>query len=286
MLLNCKGKLREFHRAVIMGIINITPDSFYRGYLGEPESVILQRVQKMVDAGVEMIDVGGQSTRPGSLRIDADEELTRVLPVVTALCERFPDLIISIDTYHAVVAKKAVEAGASIINDISGGEMDPDMIPTAASLRVPYICMHMQGSPETMQESPGYENLLTDILDFFVLKLEACRKAGIHDVILDPGFGFGKTIDHNFHLLRNLEAFRLLKSPILVGLSRKSTVYKTLNVSPDEALNGTTVLNTLALLNGADILRVHDVDEARQAITLVERYKKAAPVTGAALNPS
>lgn len=273
--LNCRGKIVVMEKPLVMGILNATPDSFYEGHLYKQETEIYTLVKKMVDDGADIIDVGGQSTRPGSERISPDEEITRVLPIVNMIQEYFPAMIISIDTYSSKVAKAAVEAGASIVNDISAGEMDPQMISTVAALKIPYIFMHMQGTPETMQLQPYYEDVVTEVLDYFIAKTEQCKKAGITDLIIDPGFGFGKTVTHNFSLLKNLPAFSLLNHPILAGLSRKSTIYKTLHITAAEALNGTTVLNTLALQNGASILRVHDVKEAKEAIILFETYKKA-----------
>ena len=271
--LNCKGKLLSLEKPVIMGILNTTPDSFYEGHLDKGIETILHIAEKMITEGAAIIDIGGQSTRPGSLRIDADEELKRVLPVIEKLNQNFPSSIISIDTYHAKVAKEAVLAGASIVNDISAGTMDKEMIATVASLKnTPYICMHMKGSPENMQEQALYEDVVKEVLDFFIFKTEECRLAGINDVIVDPGFGFAKTIAHNFSLLKNLAVFSMLNRPILAGLSRKATIYKTLGVSAAEALNGSTVLNTMALLNGANILRVHDVKEAKEAVVLVNAY--------------
>ncbi len=273
--LNCRGKIIVMDKPLVMGILNATPDSFYEGHLFKPEDEISTLVKQMVDDGAAIIDVGGQSTRPGSKRIDSDEELKRVIPVIEMINKNFPGTIISIDTYSSKVAKAAIAAGAAIVNDISGGELDEDMLQTVAGLQAPYICMHMQGTPQSMQQQPQYNNVVTDVLDYFIAKTTQCKKAGIQDVIIDPGFGFGKTIEHNFSLLKNLQAFSMLGKPVLAGLSRKSTIYKTLNTTADKALNGTTVLNTIALHNGAAILRVHDVKEANETIALYEAYKKA-----------
>jgi dihydropteroate synthase len=270
--LNCKGKLFVIDEPVIMGIINATPDSFYKGHINDD---ILLLARQMIADGAAMLDIGGQSTRPGSERITVAEEIKRVLPVIEGIHKNFPDIIISIDTYSSKVAAAAIEAGASIVNDISAGNMDDAMIATVAALKVPYICMHMQGTPNTMQEQPHYNDVTKEVLDFFITKVGQCKKAGIMDIIIDPGFGFGKTITHNFSLLKKMEVFKILNTPILAGQSRKSTVYKTLNTTTENALNGTTVLNTLALNNGATILRVHDVKEAAEAITLFTAYKKA-----------
>jgi dihydropteroate synthase len=224
----------------------------------------------MIEAGASILDIGGQSTRPGSVRIGATEESDRVLPVIEALHKSFPETILSSDTYHASVARAAVHAGAGMVNDISGGNMDPGMLETVGSLHVPYVCMHMQGEPSTMQDRPQYEDITREVLDYFIRKIDECRQAGIADLILDPGFGFGKTIAHNFELFRNMEALHILERPILVGWSRKSSIWKTLGVSAAESLNGTTVMHTLAVLRGASMLRVHDVREAMEVIRLME----------------
>ncbi|HPH85200.1 MAG TPA: dihydropteroate synthase [Ferruginibacter sp.] len=275
--LNCKGKLVTAERPMLMGILNITPDSFYDGHLHNSETEILNLAGKMIADGADILDIGGQSSRPGSLRIPVEEELNRVIPAIRALHKRFPETLLSIDTYQSEVAKAAVAEGVHIVNDISAGEMDAAMINVVSKLGVPYICMHMKGRPENMHESPAYDDVTREVLDYFIAKVEVCKTAGIQDIIIDPGFGFGKTISHNFRLLKDLASFKMLGYPILAGLSRKSTIYKTLKVTAAEALNGTTVLNTLALQNGADIVRVHDVKEAREAILLMEAYKKSAP---------
>jgi dihydropteroate synthase len=267
--LNCNGRILAWEKPLIMGIINSTPDSFFEGSRFTGTDAILARVEKMLEDGADIIDIGGQSTRPGSTLLTAGEELQRVIGSVDALHRRFPEAFISIDTFYALVAKEAVAAGASIINDISAGSMDEAMISMAASLKVPYVLMHMKGKPDTMQQSAHYENVTGEVLDFFIHRMPALREAGIRDIIVDPGFGFGKTISHNFELLRNLSAFKMLECPILLGLSRKSTIYKTLGTGPEEALNGTTVLNTVGIENGASILRVHDVKEAREVVNLL-----------------
>ncbi|MDB5222107.1 MAG: folP [Chitinophagaceae bacterium] len=273
--LNCKGKLLVIDKPVVMGIINITPDSFYEGSRQQTNESILLQATKMINDGADIIDIGGQSTRPGSERISINEELGRVLPAIEIILQSFPGAVISVDTYQSQIAAACVGAGAAIINDISAGNMDSDMIPAVAKLGVSYICMHMKGMPGNMQEKPSYENVTKEVLDFFIQKTDECKRAGINDVIIDPGFGFGKNISHNFKLLKEMAAFKMLEKPILAGLSRKSTIYKTLGVTAAEALNGTTVLNTLALQNGANILRVHDVKEATEAIALYERYRSA-----------
>lgn len=272
--LNCSNRLIAVDKPLVMGIMNITPDSFYSNSRWQEPDEALQQAELMLRQGADMLDIGAQSTRPGSLRITAEEELQRLIPVITALHTRFPDAILSVDTYHARVAREAVHAGASMVNDISAGSLDSDMIPTVASLHTPYICMHMQGTPDTMQVDPRYQDVVREVLDFFIAKVEECRRAGIHDVIIDPGFGFGKTIRHNFELLKHLSVFRqVLQKPLLAGLSRKSPITRTLGVTAAEALNGTTALNMVALMNGANILRVHDVKEAKEVISLERGLK-------------
>jgi dihydropteroate synthase len=273
--LNCKGKLLSLEKPAVMGIFNVTNDSFYKGFLSDSGEQQLDMVNNMITGGATIIDVGGQSTRPGSQRISAEEEAGRVIPLIELIHKNFPGSFISVDTYYSIVAKAAVHAGAHIVNDVSAGTMDESMITTVAGLNVPYVCMHMKGTPENMQEHARYENVVTEVLDFFIAKTAKCRLAGIHDVIIDPGFGFAKTITHNFTLLKNLAAFKMLDYPVLAGLSRKSTIYKTLGGTAETALNGTTVLNTIALMNGANILRVHDPKEAKEAVDLIEAYNKS-----------
>ena len=262
-------------KPAVMGIINATPDSFYEGHLNDKKEILLSRVAKMIVDGASIIDIGGQSTRPGSVQINKNEESDRVLPIIELIHKTFPTTIISIDTYYSKVAKEAILAGASMVNDISAGKFDEEMIPIVASAKVPYICMHMQGTPENMQKNPVYENITNDILTFLIQKVEDCKKAGILDIIIDPGFGFGKTIQHNFTLLKNLKMLSMIGYPILAGLSRKSLINKTLNIDQSKALNGTTVLNTLAIQNGASLLRVHDVKEAMETIQLFDAYINA-----------
>lgn len=273
--LNCRGKLLFIENPLVMGILNLTDDSFYAGSRLQNTDAIKNKAIKMMDEGADILDIGAQSTRPGSLRISAEDELKKLLPAIEMLKNLFPGIIISIDTYHSKVAQETVQAGAAMINDISAGEMDENMITAIASLNVPYICMHMKGVPETMQREIEYEDVTKEILDYFIKKIDECKQAGINDVIIDPGFGFGKNIARNFLLLKNLEVFKMLEKPILAGISRKSTIYKTLNIPVEDSLNGTTVLQTLALQNGASILRVHDVKEAKQAITLFQAYSNA-----------
>lgn len=273
--LNCKGRLVTAEQPLVMGIINITPDSFYSGSRQQDSTAIVKKAGQMLEEGAGILDIGGQSTRPGSQLLSAAEEAERVMAAIEAIIGAFPAAIISIDTFYAAVAAAAVAAGARMVNDISGGEMDDQMLGTVASLQVPYICMHMKGNPQTMQQLAMYENVTTAVLDYFIVKMEACKKAGIHDVIIDPGFGFAKTSHHNFTLLKELGVFKITGKPLLVGLSRKTTIYKILGTDAAGALNGTTVLNTIALQNGADILRVHDVKEAVEAVKLFSAYREA-----------
>jgi dihydropteroate synthase len=275
--LNCRGKLLVADKPLIMGIINATPDSFFEGHIGMGIDGIVSLAEKMVKDGADILDIGGQSTRPGSQPLPAEEELKRIIPVIEAIQNRLPQAILSADTYSSMVARKAVEAGASIVNDISGGSLDPGMISTVAQLQVPYICMHIQGNPQNMQANPVYTDVTKEVLDYFIAKVAACRKAGIKDIIVDPGFGFGKTTAHNFELLKHLEILKITGCPILAGLSRKSMIYKTLQITATEALNGTTALNMLALNNGAAVLRVHDVKEAVETARLFAAYNGHLP---------
>jgi len=272
--LNCKGRILIIDKPLVMGIINTTPDSLFAGSRHEGVDAVVKQAEIMLNDGANILDIGGQSTRPGSEKKIAKEELERVIDPIKAVHKKFPKAIISIDTYYSTVAAEAVAAGASIVNDISAGNMDADMIATVASLQIPYICMHMQGTPQDMQVNPQYENITREVLDFFINRIDTLCKAGIKDIIIDPGFGFGKTIAHNFELLRNLSVFKMLDRPILFGISRKSTIYKTLGTTVEESLNGTTVLNAIGLLNGANILRVHDVKEAVETVKLFQAYNK------------
>lgn len=268
--LNLRGRLYSIGKPQVMGILNITPDSFFAGSRLMDPAACVEQAGRMLEAGARILDIGGQSTRPGSTRIPAEEESGRVLPVIDALARAFPDAVLSIDTYHAQVAREAVAGGAHIVNDISGGLMDPHMLETVGKLSVPYICMHMQGEPGTMQQNPAYTDVTREVCDYFIQRVDACRRAGIRDIILDPGFGFGKTIAHNFELFRQMESLQIFQLPLLVGWSRKSTIWKTLGVTAAEALNGTTVMHTLAIRRGASILRVHDVREAMEVIRLMD----------------
>ena len=266
--LNCKGKLLVIDQPIVMGILNVTPDSFYESSRIKSIDYALETAEKMLLQGAQILDIGGQSTRPGSVPLSADEELIRILPIIEAINRQFPHSFLSIDTYHSKVAKEAISGGASLVNDISGGLFDKKMIALVASMKVPYICMHQKGNFETMHATSNYVDVIEEVLDYFIQKVAECTSAGIKDIILDPGFGFSKGSQHNFSLLKNLEVFSILKKPILLGVSRKSTIYKTLGISVEDALNGTTVLHTAGLLKGATILRVHDVKEAIEAITL------------------
>lgn len=272
--LNCKGQLLSLEKPIVMGILNVTPDSFYDGGQYTANSSILQQAEKMLTSGAKIIDIGGMSSRPGAKIIDTPEELKRVIPAIEQIIKAFPDTIISIDTIRSEVAKVAIEAGASIINDISAGKLDTNFYQTVADLDVPYILMHMLGKPENMQDKPVYEDITLTILDFFIKEVGKLRKLGVKDIILDPGFGFGKTIDHNYQLLQKMHTFQILDLPILAGISRKSMIYKLLGTTPQAALNGTTALNMVALQQGAKILRVHDVQEAVETINLYLQLEK------------
>ena len=275
MNISCKGKIIDLTTPKIMGILNLTPDSFYDGGLYNRTDLALSQTEKMLRQGATFIDVGGASSKPGAIEISADNELKRVLPVIEKIHLSFPDAIISIDTYRSDVAKKTVAAGAAMVNDISAGKLDAKMLETVGALGVPYVAMHMQGNPQNMQVSPKYDNILVDIRSFFATKIDEAHKAGIHDIIIDPGFGFGKTLEHNYLLLKNMSSIRRDGVPMLIGVSRKSMIYKLLGIDVADALNGTTVLNTVALQNGAQILRVHDVKEAHQVVKLIEKLECA-----------
>lgn len=271
--LNCKGRLLVVDKPLVMGIINVTPDSFYDGSRFQVIDSIVQQAGQMIKDGATILDIGGQSTRPGSEKISAEEEINRVIDPIAAIHKNFPATFISTDTYYSKVAAAAVAAGADIVNDISAGSIDDKMITTVAALKVPYVLMHMQGTPQTMQQETKYASVTKEVLDFLIAKKKMIRDAGISDCIIDVGIGFGKTATQNFELIKNLSVFNMLDAPILLGVSRKSFIYKSLGISVDEALNGTTVLNTIGLMNGANILRVHDVREAMQTIQLFQQYK-------------
>jgi dihydropteroate synthase len=272
--LNCKGRLLNLENPVVMGVLNMTPDSFFAGSrIHSGEELVLQ-AEKMLLAGAAILDLGGLSSRPGAKEISIPEELDRVVPAVSLISARFPEAFISVDSYRYEVAKAALDAGAVIINDIGAGESD-SLVKLAAKEGAPYISMHMRGNPGNMQQLTNYDDLMRELLDFFIRRKIDCTRMGIKDLVIDPGFGFAKTISQNFHILKNMHLLKMLDLPILVGLSRKSTVYKTLGIQPEESLNGTTVLHTLALSQGAQILRVHDVKEAGETIRLWKSYASA-----------
>jgi len=272
--INCQGILLNFDQPRIMGILNLTPDSFHDGGKYINEEAMLIHAGKMVDAGVDIIDAGGQSTRPGASMITLEDELKRVIPAIKCLRNHFKDIPISIDTFHSQVAEESINAGASIINDVSGGEMDHKMFDCLADLQVPYVLTHIKGDPETMQYKANYKNLMQEILEYFSEKMEKLQRMGINDIIIDPGFGFGKTLEHNYELISKLDELSILGAPVLVGVSRKSMIQKVLDVGSQEALNGSSILHTLALEKGADILRVHDVLEAKQVIAICDKVKQ------------
>lgn len=272
--INCKGQLIDISSPTVMGILNLTPDSFYDGGSYKNENDIITQVQSMLQAGACFIDVGAYSSRPNADHVSESDELARILPVVKLLIKTFPDLILSIDTFRSAIAKSCIEAGAAIINDISAGQLDPLMMETVGDLKVPYIMMHMLGTPKTMQQHTNYTDLIKDILFFFSERIALAKKHGIIDIIIDPGFGFSKTLQQNFELLNTLELLNITDLPVLVGVSRKSMIYKTLNNTPQEALNGTTVINTICLQKGASILRVHDVKEAMECVMLLNALKQ------------
>lgn len=272
--INIRGKLFDLEVPKVMGIINITPDSFYEGSRVSSDEDVMRLAAEMISEGADILDVGGYSSRPYADDVAPEEEKKRVLGGIDVISRNFPGTVISIDTFRSDIAYEAItRCGAHIINDISGGEADNKMFSLVKELNVPYIMMHMKGTPGTMQENPVYEDIISDILTWFGSRIVNLQSAGVKDIILDPGIGFGKTINHNFEILRRLGDFAITGLPILVGVSRKSMICKTLGITPDEALNGTSVLNSVALMGGADILRVHDVKEAKEAVKLVERLK-------------
>ena len=266
--INVGGRLVSLDEPQVMGILNVTPDSFFATSRCRSEEEIRQRVCQIRQEGATMVDIGAYSSRPGAEDVTEAEELRRLLPAIDIVREEWPEAIISVDTFRAEVARRAVEAGADIVNDISGGEMDPEMFSAVADMHVPYILMHMQGTPRDMQKAPHYDNLMCEVFRSLGERVELLHEMGVADVILDPGFGFGKTMEQNYEMMARLGEFRLLDCPILAGVSRKSMVYRLLDTTPEESLNGTTVLNTIALMNGASILRVHDVKEAVEAVKI------------------
>ena len=280
MTINCKGTLIDLSTPKVMGILNCTPDSFFDGGKFKNETEFLNQVEKMLFEGATFVDVGAYSSKPGAEFVSETEEINRLLPVVDLILKHFPETILSIDTFRSEVAKQAIENGAALINDISAGNLDEKMMQTIADLKVPYIMMHMRGTPKTMQSLTNYENIVKEMLFYFSEKIAFARSLGINDLIVDPGFGFAKTLEQNYEVLNKIELFKILELPILVGVSRKSMIYKVLETSAQESLNGTTVLNTIALQKGANILRVHDVKEAVEAIKLISPLtpKRGTPI--------
>ena len=274
LFINVNGKLMDLSEPQVMGILNVTPDSFYAGSRAETERDITQRIHQIVNEGASIIDIGAYSSRPNAQHISAEEEMSRLRTGLELIRKHYPEAIVSVDTFRADIARMCVEEyGVAIINDISAGNMDEQMFPTIARLGVPYIIMHMKGTPQNMQETPHYDHFLKEIFYYFSEKVQKLRDLGAKDIIIDPGFGFGKTIEHNYELMNHLEEFHLFELPILVGISRKSMIYKLLGITPEEALNGTTALNTIALTKGAHILRVHDVKEAVECVKIVQKMK-------------
>jgi len=269
--INIGGKLVDFSQPMVMGVLNLTPDSFYDGGKLTDINTTANKVGRMIDEGASIIDIGGQSTRPGAEPISAVEEWNRIKDELVLLRKSFPQTIFSVDTFYSEVAEKAVATGADIINDVSGGTIDEKMFDTIAKLKVPYILMHMKGTPQTMQQAPQYENVVKEVMDFFVERIHKLTALGVNDIIIDPGFGFGKLPEHNYELLSRLSVFKILERPVMVGISRKSMVNKVVGTKPEDALNGTTVLHTVALQNGATILRVHDVKEAVEVLKITEK---------------
>ena len=271
MNINIRGKLFDLSKPKVMGILNLTPDSFYDGGVHNEINNIENHVNMMVEDGMDILDIGGYSSKPGAKNISCDEEMTRVIPILKHIRKIFPDLVISIDTFRSKIASMSLDEGADIINDISGGTLDKNMMSIVSKNNCPYILMHMQGNPQNMQNDPSYENVTLEIIQYLAQRIKIAHDNNIVDIIVDPGFGFGKTLEHNFEILNNLEKFNVLDTPILAGFSRKSMIYKTLKTSSEKALNGTSSLNTIALTKGAKILRVHDVKEAKECIILHEK---------------
>ncbi|MCC7466561.1 MAG: dihydropteroate synthase [Saprospiraceae bacterium] len=274
MTILCKDRLLDLSRPVVMGILNLTPDSFFDGGRYHDAGSILRQTEKMLRDGATILDLGGASSRSGAQEVSEHEELSRVMPALEEILRHFPEAILSVDTWRAGVARQAIAAGAHIVNDISGGRLDNELFKTVGDIQAPYVLMHMQGTPQTMQQNPQYEDVVTEVLDYFIQQTALLRATGVKDIILDPGFGFGKTVEHNYTLLKNLKVFEtVLGLPVLAGLSRKSMIYKPLGVKPEQALNGTTALHMVALQQGARILRVHDVREAWEVIQLWQQLQ-------------
>lgn len=270
--LQIKGRLISLEKPKVMGILNITPDSFFEGSrVQNQERQLLDRAGKMIEDGADFLDLGGYSTRPGAAEVSVAEEIERVIPAISLLKKYFPETLISVDTFRSKVARASIDAGVDLINDISAGELDPEMLPLVAKSGLPYIAMHMRGTPQTMQQFTQYDDLINDILSYFYQKIDTFRKLGIKDVILDPGFGFAKTLEQNFELLKKARSLQIFGCPLLIGISRKSMIYRLLQTDPSQALNGTTALNMFSLMQGANLLRVHDVKEAKETITLYEQ---------------
>lgn len=273
--LNISGSLITYSQPAIMGILNVTPDSFFDGGKWQNQEAVLQQAEKMLQEGADILDIGGYSTRPGAEAVNVEMELDRTIPAIQLIKKYFPDVVISIDTFRHQVAEAAMHAGAQMVNDISAGDDDPKMFETIAAMQVPYIIMHKQGTPKTMQQSPQYQNVVLQVAQYLSEKLLKLHQLGVHDVVIDPGFGFGKTLEHNYQLMHTLSHFTWLNAPILAGVSRKSMINKVLKTSPEQALNGTTVLHTIALQNGAQLLRVHDVREAVQVRAIIRQLHDA-----------
>ncbi len=273
--LNCMGKVVDISKPSVMAILNLTPDSFYQNSRAKSIDDALSRVEHFVKAGAKFIDLGAYSSRPGAAEVSEEEELERMVPAIKAINEAFPEVLLSVDTFRAKVAEESIYAGAHLINDIAAGNLDEKMFETVAKLQVPYIMMHMKGTPQNMQDSPTYENVTKEVFAYFSEKIKTLQNLGVKDIILDPGFGFAKTLDHNYQLLKEMELLNFFELPLLVGFSRKSMISKALGIKTEEALNGTTVLNTAALLKGANILRVHDVKEAVECVELVNRISSS-----------
>jgi len=274
MTINCKGQLIDLTTPKVMGILNVTPNSFYDGGMYKSNSEMLTKVGKMLNEGATFIDVGAYSSKPSAEYVSEEEELQRIIPIINLILEYYPEALLSVDTFRSEVAKICIENGAAMINDISAGNLDDKMLETIAQYNVPYIMMHMRGTPETMQKMTSYEDIVKEILFYFSEKVAKARSYGINDLIIDPGFGFAKTLDQNYEVLQKMELFEILELPLLAGFSRKSMIYKTLNISAAEALNGTTVLNSIALTKGAKILRVHDVKEAMECVSLYSKINQ------------
>ncbi len=277
--INCKGKLLALDKPLVMGILNLTPDSFYDGSFYNTKEKILQQIHKIINEGAQIIDMGAYSSRPGAKNISEKEELKRLVPALEIILKNFPDIVVSVDTFRSNIAKIVVsDFGVSMINDISGGAIDKHMFELVAKLNVPYILMHMRGNPRTMQSMTSYKDIVDELISYFAKKVHILKKTGVKDIIIDPGFGFSKVLEQNYELLNKLESFKILERPILVGISRKSMIYKYLNIKPEEALNGTSVLNTIAIQKGANILRVHDVKEAVETIKLYSKLNEISVV--------